>query len=193
MMRLTVKWIWIGVLVWIVASISAAEDLPWASPGSGYRIGPGDVLDISVWKNADLTRTVVVLPDGKIGFALIGEVLAAGKTVAELSRELRQKLDRFVPDVDLSVVVTQVNSLIVYVLGRVNNPGRFVLNANVTVLQALAMAGGPNVFAELGRISIFRQGRKTMEKIAFNYNDVSRGKKMEQNIYLVPGDVVFVP
>jgi len=164
-----------------------------AGVGGDYLIGPGDQLDISVWKDEALTRTSVVLPDGKISFPLIGEVMAAGKTLAQLKQELEQKLVRFVPDMVLSVEVRQCNSMLIYVIGRVNAPGRFVLNANVNVLQALAMAGGLNPFAKKDGIKIFRhEGEKTVI-LPFKYSEVADGNHLEQNIWLRQGDLVLVP
>jgi polysaccharide export outer membrane protein len=158
----------------------------------GYRIGPGDVVEISVWKNPDLTRTVAVLPDGRISFPLLGPIPAAGKTVTELSADLRRRLSRFAPDVDLSVIVTQVNSMLIYVIGKVQKPGRYMLNTNITVMQALAIAGGLNPFAKSGDIKIFRQGHSD-KYLPFDYDEVSKGKKFKQNILLRRGDLVVVP
>ncbi len=164
-----------------------------AGIGGDYVIGPGDVLDISVWKDEALTRTVIVLPDGKISFPLAGEVIAGGKTLAQLKQELEKKLVRFVPDMVLSVEVKQCNSMLIYVIGRVNSPGRFVLNANVNVLQALAMAGGLNPFAKKDGIKIFRyEGEKTVI-FPFRYSDVTDGDHLEQNIWLRQGDLILVP
>ncbi len=161
--------------------------------GPDYRIGPGDLLGIEVWKDPALTRAVVVLPDGKITFPLIGELLAGGKTVAELKKEIEGKLSRFFQSLVLTVEVRQLNSMQVYVLGRVNSPGRVVLTGNINILQALAIAGGPNSFANRSKIRIFRQeGEKTVI-IPFDYDDVTAGKNLETNVMLRRGDVVFVP
>lgn len=162
------------------------------SSGS-YIIGPGDLIDISVWKDESLTRAVVVLPDGRISFPLIGQVTAAGRTLGDIRQEMEGRLARYVPDVILSLDVKQVNSLIIYVLGRINNPGRFVLNTNVNVMQALATAGGLNPFAKKDEIKIFRHegGKTTIFK--FDYSDVSEGDHLEQNIQLMRGDVIVVP
>jgi len=164
-----------------------------AGTGGDYVIGPGDLLDISVWKDEALTRTSVVLPDGKISFPLIGEVVAGGKTLAQLKQELEQKLARFVPDMVLSVEVKQCNSMLIYVIGRVNAPGRFVLNANVNVLQALAMAGGLNPFAKKDSIKIFRHEGENTVIIPFRYSQVADGEHLEQNIWLRQGDLILVP
>lgn len=170
---------------------AAAAEEPAGTPD--YVIGPGDLLLISVWKDEALTRQVVVLPDGRIAFPLIGQLTAAGRTVAQLSREIEQRLQRFVPEVNLSVVVQQVNSMVVYVIGRVNNPGRFVLNADVNVLQALAMAGGLNPFAKRGEIKIFRETGDGTKIFPFDYDAVSGGQDVRQNIRLQRADVIVVP
>ena len=172
--------------------LSAAETTDSAVDG-GYVIGPGDVLEISVWKEEALTKQVIVLPDGKITYPLIGEVPAGGRTVAQLKKEIETRLARFVPDPVLSVGVHQMNSLMIYVVGKVNNPGRFVLNANVDVLQALAMAGGLNSFAKRGAIKVFRKQDGKTKIFDFDYDDVTDGEKLEQNIRLMRGDVVVVP
>ena len=158
-----------------------------------YRIGPGDQLSIEVWKDRDLARLVTVLPDGKVAYPLIGEVVAAGKTVAQLQQEIAGKLSLYVMDAVLTVEVRQVNSLQIYVLGRVRLPGRSLLASNIDVLQALAIAGGPDQFAKLSRIMIFRrEGGKTVI-IPFDYDDVVAGKNLASNILLRRGDVVIVP
>lgn len=162
--------------------------------GDEYIIGPGDVLDISLWRDDALTRPqVVVLADGKISFPLVGEVVAAGKTVAELKKDISSKLVDYVPEPVLSIEVKQANSMLVYVIGRVNNQNRFPVNANITVLQALSIAGGLNIFASRNKIKIFRQeGGRTLI-LPFKYDEVVEGKNIEQNITLKRGDVIVVP
>ncbi len=158
-----------------------------------YIIGPGDQLDISVWKDEAMTRTVTVLPDGRIYFPLIGEVCAGGKTVAELRKELEARLVKYVPDLVLHLDVKQVNSMLVYVIGRVNTPGRQLLNANINVLQALSMAGGLNPFARKGNIRVLRPEDGKTKIFYFDYDNVSAGKDLEQNIILKRGDMIVVP
>ena len=184
------------VLAWVALASPGwgAEPAKTQSAVPEYRIGPGDVLSIEVWKDPALTRLVTVLPDGMISFPLIGELTAGDRTVAELKKEIESKITRYVPDSPLTVEVRQINSLHVYVLGRVNAPGRFVLTSNVTVLQALAIAGGPNAFANRSEIRVLRQeGGKTVRSPAFDYDDVTAGKHLETNVLLRRGDVVFVP
>lgn len=168
----------------------AAEMMP---PGGDYIIGPGDVLFVSVWKDQAMTQTVPVRPDGKISFPLIGEVLAGGRSVAQVKEEMEGKLSRYVPDPVLTVGIHEINSLLIYVIGRVNTPGSFPLKSKVDVLQALALAGGCNAFADTKNIKVFRKvGDRTLIK-EFNYNEVSTGKRLDQNITLERGDVIVVP
>jgi polysaccharide export outer membrane protein len=187
---------WTAVAVFMICFFPFhvfAEEKATTLPVVDYVIGPGDVLDISVWKEQALTKLVTVLPDGKISFPLIGSITAGGKTLDQVSKELENRLSRFVPDLNLSVLVDQVNSMMVYVIGRVNNPGRLVLNTNIDILQALAMAGGLNPFAEEGNVKIFRKSDGEKKTFDFNYDDVAKGKKSDQNIMLQRGDVIVVP
>ena len=173
---------------------AVSRDLPGEQgPAGDYLIGPGDILEISVWKEADLTKLVTVLPDGKIAFPLIGQIDAEGLTLGQLKEKIEKKIERFVPNPNLSVAVQQINSLHIYVVGKVLNPGRFELNTNVNVLQALAMAGGLNPFAKGGKIKIFRQNDGRDLIFDFDYDVVSKGQDLEQNIRLIRGDVIVVP
>ena len=189
------------MLIIIVAAVPAfaqeqknGEKVPAPMASSpDYIISAGDILDISVWKDEALTRIVTVLPDGKIHFPLVGDFTAAGKTVGQLREEMKAKINRYVPDAILSIDVKQVNSLLIYVIGRVNAPGRFLLNTNVNVLQALSMAGGLNPFAKRNNIKIFRDQGGTTKILYFHYDDVIEGKRLEENILLNKGDVIVVP
>ncbi len=158
-----------------------------------YIIGPGDILDISVWKDESMSKLVTVLPDGRISFPLIGDVIAEGKTVTALKIELNKKIGKYIPSPNLSLAVQQINSMLIYIIGRVNHPGRFILNSNINVLQALAMAGGLNPFAKENKIVIFR--KKNGKNITFNfrYKDVIRGENFEQNIIMKRGDIIVIP
>jgi polysaccharide export outer membrane protein len=183
----------VGALLVMMSTMGWAAEKSEIWPGEDYRIGPGDVLTISVWKEEALTRSVVVLPDGRISFPLIGQLTAAGKTVDELTKEVKKQLNRFVPDVELSLVVDRVNSMVIYLIGRLNGPGRFALTANIDVMQALAMAGGLNPFAKRSKIKIFRKERNQTRVYNFDYDDVVNGENLEQNIQLRRGDLIVVP
>ena len=187
---------WVMVAVVLICFFSFAvfaQEKTAPSPVVDYVIGPGDVLDISVWKEEALTKLVTVLPDGKISFPLVGSIMAGGKTLDQFSKELEQRLSRFVPDLNLSVLVHQVNSMMVYIIGRVNNPGRFILNSNIDVMQALAMAGGLTPFAEQGNVKIFRETKGGKKIFEFDYDDVAEVKKLKQHIMLKRGDLIVVP
>lgn len=159
-----------------------------------YLLGPGDMLEVSVWKDDSLSRTVMVAPDGNISLPLAGEIKAEGRTLAALKSELEGRLAIYVPDPIISLDVKQTNSMQIYVIGKVNSPGRFVISSNINVLQALAMAGGLNPFADKDDIRIMReQSDSPARSFDFNYKKVLRGENLEQNIRLQRGDVIVVP
>jgi len=165
---------------------------PTTGAPSDYVIGAGDILEVSVWKDPALTRQVVVLPDGTFSFPLVGRFTAAGKTVEALSAAVEEKLTRYIPEPDLSLIVQQVNSQVIYVIGKVNRPGHIPLNRNIDVLQALAMAGGLNLFANEKDIRIFRRTKNQTMVIPFNYKAVTEENRLEENIFLQRGDVIVV-
>ena len=158
-----------------------------------YYIGPGDVLEISVWKEAELSRTVVVPPDGAVSFPLIDAVKATNLTVTGLKTIIKKKLAEYVPDPTVTVMLMEINSLKAYVIGKVNNPGEFQINLDSNVMQILAKAGGLTPFASKSNIMILRKRKGGIEKIPFDYGQVEKGKHLEQNIVLKIGDVVVVP
>ena len=158
-----------------------------------YLIGPEDILNISVWKNEDLNHEVVVRPDGKISFPLIGDIQAGGRAPEELRLEIARRLNKFIPDPVVTVMVLKINSNKIYVIGNVLRPGEFVLGRKINVLQALSMAGGLNDFASSKDIIIIRTIEKRQITIPFNYKEITKGKDTAQNIYLQTGDVILVP
>lgn len=158
-----------------------------------YQVNPGDVLFVSVWKEEGLEREVLVRPDGKFSFPLAGDVDARGRSVEEIRIELTQRLERYIPDLVVSVAVIGINGNKVFVLGQVNRPGEIIANPQIDVMQAISIAGGTTPFAELNDISILRRTAAGPVSIDFRYNDVLKGKRLEQNIMLKAGDVVVVP
>jgi polysaccharide export outer membrane protein len=166
----------------------AGVDVPQA-----YVIGAGDILSISVWKTPELTLETAVLPDGTISFPLVGTIVAEGRTIGQLRDVLKESLNEYVTDPVVTLVVTSIQSQQIYVIGKVLQPGRFLLNARVDVLQALAMAGGPNPYADRDDIRIFRREGSGTVIFHFDYDKVSRGKDLERNIVLMRGDVIVVP
>jgi len=160
---------------------------------TGYRIGAGDVLEISVWKEDTLKKEVLVRPDGGVSFPLVGNLQAAGKTAAQLQQEITTKLDKFIPDAVVSVALLKVNSNTIYVIGKVNKPGDYIAGSYVDVMQALSMAGGLTPFAAENDIKVLRRENGGEVALPFYYAQVKKGEKLEQNIMLKGGDVVVVP
>jgi polysaccharide export outer membrane protein len=158
-----------------------------------YRLGPEDALEISVWKEPELTKQLVVRPDGKITYPLIGEVQAAGLTVKELQKEISKRLEKFVTDANVTVILLKAQYYKVFVTGKVNKPGDFIVGRPTTVMQAISMAGGLTPFASPSSIVVMRRAGEREEVFPFNYNEVARGYSLEQDRILMPGDVVVVP
>jgi polysaccharide export outer membrane protein len=158
-----------------------------------YLLGPEDALEISVWKEPDLTKQLLVRPDGKITYPLIGEVQAAGRTVKQLQEEILKRLGKYVTDAHVTVILLKAQNYKVYVTGKVNKPGEFVTGKPVNVMQAISMAGGLTPFASPGSIMVLRSIGGKEEVYPFNYKEVARGQFLEQNRTLMPGDVVVVP
>ena len=157
-----------------------------------YRIGPEDVLQISVWKNDVMSRTVSVRPDGMISLPLLNDVQAAGLTPPELRLALIKRLTEYMPDPDVSVIVQDVRFFKVSVIGEVAKPGRFELKSRTTVLDVLAQAGGFKDFASRSKIVVLRPEGSTMKRLPFNYNK-ALSEAQTENFYLRPGDIVVVP
>jgi polysaccharide export outer membrane protein len=169
-----------------------SSQVPEIDPSS-YRVGPEDLLEISVWREDALKKEVLVRPDGGVSYPLIGEVQAAGKTVLEIREEFSKRLERFIPDPAVSVAILKVGSQRIYVIGKVNKPGEYPIGRYVDVLQALSMAGGLTPFADSNDIRVMRREGDRQTVLPFEYGRVVRGQKLEQNIQLRGGDVVVVP
>ncbi len=174
------------LLMVVVSSPVCAGDVP------SFVLGPGDVLEISVWKDPELTKQVIVQPDGYLSFPLVGQIKAGGKTLVDVQQEIVKRLEEYIPSPTVAVLPFKIESYKVYVIGKVNEPGVFMLPEPINVMQALSLAGGTNPFANLGKISILREGPEGPFRIPFDYGDVAKGKKLEQNIVLQNGDVVVV-
>ena len=176
-------------LIFLTFSVCFAANEPYKA----YRIGPEDVLEISVWKDESLTRQVVVRPDGRISFPLIGEVEVGGHSIEWLEKEIKKRVNSYVPDVMLNVTVIQINSIKIYVTGKVARPGEYRIGRKINVMQALALAGGINAFADANNILVLRTEKLFQIRIPFRYKDVEMGENLEQNILLETGDIVVVP
>ena len=165
-----------------------------ATTDPNYVIGAQDLLDISVWKEPDLTRQVPVRPDGKISLPLIGEVMASGLTPPKLSSVISEKLKAYISNPEVNVIVEQIKSPVFNIIGQVSKPGPYELTRPTTILDAIGLAGGPAQFAKLKRIYVMRTlPDGTQQKLYFNYKAAIKGQKMEQNILLKAGDILIVP
>ncbi len=160
---------------------------------TSYKVLPGDVLLISVWKETDLQLEVLVRPDGAFSFPLAGDISTSNRSVLDLKDEITRRLSRYISDPVVTVSVKEVRGNKIYVIGQVVRPGVFIVNPQVDVMQALSMAGGTTPFAALNGIKILRRSGKEQRAISFRYNDVVKGNNLKQNIVLQSGDVVVVP
>jgi polysaccharide biosynthesis/export protein len=194
---------------WLIVSAAAAEQAQQTAPAPGpeaeayeYRIGPEDVLQVTVWQNAELSRILPVRPDGKISLPLINDIQAAGLTPMQLRDAIKQKLAEYVPAGEVSVIVGEVQSFNVSLIGKVQRANRYKLKSPTTVLDLLALAGGFAEFADPDRIVVLRrdplfvQGRGTgqaYKRLPFNYKKVISAGGESENFALLPGDIVVVP
>jgi polysaccharide export outer membrane protein len=176
-----------------VTPSGTATESASAAPGPDYRLGPEDVIEISVWKEEGLRKDLLVRPDGMVTFALAGEIPVAGRTADEVRADVTERLKRFLSNPVVSVTVLKVAAQKIYVIGRVNKPGEFASGRYIDVLQALSMAGGLTPFAAPDDIRVMRRSGAKQIAIPFRYSEVIRGRNVEQNIILKPGDVVVVP
>lgn len=166
---------------------------PAVTTDPSYVIGPQDVLDINVWEEPSVSRTLPVRPDGKISLPLLNDVQAAGLTPDQLGQEIARDLRKYLENPQVTVIVKAINSRRFSILGEVNHSGTFSLLPNMTVLQALSESGGFTPFAKLKDIYILRMENGRQTKFPFNYKDVIKGDKPQENRILKPGDTIVVP
>ena len=184
--------------VLVGGALAQNSDAPGAPPtppavDPGYRLGAEDIMLISVWKDMQLTQEVVVRPDGMFSFPLVGDIPAEDRTVEEIRADLVKRLTKYIPNPNVSVAVTRVLSYKVYVVGRVNKPGEYLIGHYTDVLQALSLAGGLTPFAAENDIKVIRRVKGQQQVFLFRYGDVRKGQNLEQNILLQRGDSVMVP
>jgi polysaccharide biosynthesis/export protein len=174
------------LVVFCLPTLAAAQE-------GAYQINAGDVLDVSVWGEEDLTRQVLVLPDGTMTVPLAGQMQAEGRTTAELEEEMRQRLARYVPNALVTIGVYNAAGNRFYVTGEVNRPGEYQITRPIDVMQALSLAGGLTAFASQNNIRILRRDGDEQVALPFRYRDVRSGNRLETNIHLQAGDVIVVP
>lgn len=188
-----------GILLFAVTAVSlnaAEQNKPESNPVQQYLIGSGDILEVSVWNEPDLSKTVTVRLDKRISLPLIGDVVVTGISLKDLSKILTHKFSKFISNPNVVVILLESKSKRYYLIGRVNQPGEFPLDFPLTVLQALARAGGFTEWAETKNILIIRSsdwvsGKESIQH--FDYPEVIKGKNLQQNIKILPGDTIVVP
>lgn len=183
---------------WMLGAFLAVSFLIWCPPrvtsaDDGYGLQPGDVVRVSVWREQDLDQAVLVRPDGSVSFPLAGDVPAQGRTVDQLSQDIARNLSQFIPNPVVTVSLQQTEGNRIYVTGRVNKPGVYLITGPIDIIQAIAMAGGLTPFADKDEIKVLRREGATQQAIPFDYKDVEKGRGLGQNIVLRPGDTVVVP
>ena len=180
-----------------VAFVVLTPGLPANAQEAGltpYTINPGDVLSVTVWKEEDLQRQVLVRPDGAFSFPLAGEIQATGQSVEDVRMELVKRLSDYIPDPVVTVATESIQGNRVYVIGQVNRPGEFIASARIDVVQALSIAGGFTPFAQKNDVRILRRNSAgVLDDLAFRYGEVEKGRNLSQNLILQPGDVIIVP
>jgi len=195
----------ISIPLWAQSSVAPAQQPPTptenrpAGPTGArsddvYVIGANDILSVNVWKEPDISRSVPVRSDGKISLPLVGELQAAGQTPRQLEQQITKRLQSYISEPDVTVIVSESKSQKINILGMVARPGAYLLSTSTTVLDAIALAGGFKDFAKQKSIYVLRRSPDGTEKrIPFNYKDVIKGKNPDQNIRLQAGDTLVVP
>ncbi|MDY6989610.1 MAG: polysaccharide biosynthesis/export family protein [Thermodesulfobacteriota bacterium] len=158
-----------------------------------YIVGPSDILNIYVWKEPELTRDITVMSDGRITFPLIGEIMAQGQNLTAIKERITDKLRDYLTAPEVTVILRESHSRRIYTLGKLNRPGPYPLEADMTVLQALSTAGGFVEWADTKNILIIRRTGKRERQLRFDYDGFISGKKVEDNIVLQPNDTIVVP
>ena len=175
----------IGICCALLSAVSSAQE--------AYQLNPGDILNISVWNEEALQREVLVLPDGTISFPLVGIIKVASRTPEQVQDALKQKLSRLIPDPEINLTVRAVEGNNIFIIGKVNQPGRFPMTRPTDVVQALSLAGGFTTYAKSDSIRILRRTGKKQQIFRFDYTRITDGKALETNILLRSGDTIVVP
>jgi polysaccharide biosynthesis/export protein len=183
----------VQLMVMLAALAAGGWERVEAQQQPDYTINPGDNLDVDVYKEVELTKTVVVRPDGKFSFPLAGDIVAVGRTVVQIQQELSNRLTKYIPEPVVTVAVKTLDGCKIYVIGQVQHPGAFVMNPRMSVLQSLSLAGGMTPFAATNDVIVIRGVGTNQKSLSFRYGDVSKGKNLNQNVMLEAGDVVLVP
>jgi polysaccharide export outer membrane protein len=185
----------VSAIALAASAFAQQPSTPQPAAEADYVIGPEDVLDIAVWGNTDVSRTMPVRPDGKISLPLLNDVQAAGLTPMQLGTTLASALERYISSPMVSVIVREVHSFKVTVIGEVKTPGRYELHSRTTVLDVLALAGGFSQYAARSRITILRRQGDTVRELPYDFEKVTKSgsKAGQDNLCVQPGDIIVVP
>jgi len=175
------------------APASVAPLAPVLAVPGDYTIGPDDILSVVFWRDKEMSSDVVVRPDGRVTLPLVNDIMAGGLTPEQLRERIRDQAAQFIEEPNVTVVVKQINSRKVFVTGMVGRPGAYPLMTATTVLQMLSLAGGVGEYADVKKIIIMRSEGGRQQALKFNLRDVQKGKNLQQNIDLKPGDTIVVP
>lgn len=187
------RWFVLSVVLCVSSWVSADENKE-VTPPRTYAVQPGDVLNVTVWKEEDLNKEVIVRPDGGMSFPLAGDFKAQGHTLEQIQQIIADRLTKYIPDPVVTVSALKLLGNKIFVLGKVNKPGEYMAFNYLDVVQALAMAGGMTPFAAVNEIKILRRDASGTQRMAgFRYGDIEDGKNLSQNVMLQAGDVVLVP
>lgn len=187
------RWILVLAMLLLAAAQPAMAQDAAGGGAPAYRLNPGDVVRISVWREEELLREARIQPDGSVSYPLVGSVEAAGKAPDAVADDIKQRLEQFIPDAVVTVELLEAQGYRVYVIGEVNRPGEYQLSQPITVLQALSIAGGLTPFAGTSGIRILRTQSEPQMNLAFDYGAVADDGEMQKNIFLQAGDTVIVP
>ena len=199
-MRVLTSWFLIAVMV--VGATGCVEEqinykVDMVAPGE-FLLGPEDVLTVTIWKNQDLSREVVVRPDGMISMPLVGDIQATGLSANLLAKRIAERLTEYMASPIVFVQLKEVNSYFIYVLGEVAKPGKYPLKSYANVMQGISLAGGFTVYAKKNKIKVLRvtgdgpSGKQQVE-IPVNYDEILKGNAVPGNFFLRIGDVIVVP
>ncbi len=178
------------IAVLIILSLFVLSFRIWAKD---YKIGPEDVIEVGVWKEPDLSRTVIVRPDGKISLPLIGDVQAKGLTPIQLRDEIQKKFKAFLSNPVVFIILTEVNSPKIYILGKVKSPGMYPLKSDLTLLQAIALAGGFAEWAKKDKVIILRKEKEKDVRLVINIEKLIKKRGEEKDVELKNGDRIIIP
>lgn len=177
----------------LLSLLLAAGAASGQAGATDYLLNPGDALRVSVWKETELQRDLIVQPDGSITYPLVGTVPAAGRAPGAVQNDIAQRIDRFIPGAVVTVELVEAKGNMVFVLGEVTKPGGYQLGGPISVVQAISLAGGFTPFASTGRVRVLRGQGEAQKTFSVDYDDVARGRDLASNIELKAGDTVIIP